>query len=328
MMSESDTQRLREINSELLDLYLKLNQDTLEPDEEQSVRVAIFKLEAEKNDLPNELLLDNKVQQYVTILRSAASSLQLQRQTEHQYAEKMSKSPAPDEIRQRNINLNKRKTIEKKIETYRQKLLDLGLQPFEIDNIVLEGYREQSQRYSESLLRSFESTITDYLEEYYQDNQTLPEDVLALIGTWDQTEKRADLTYSQLRILEMKEKCLRRGIPLAEIERRVPSISQWDESKKQTQLRLLKSKLEQEIATRTEDMNIIDDVTSWQEFYESGKRLKPNQTQIITLINEMRMYGVPQTSIDNVLKSFSPPKAEGRFSAFKNRLRRNSKDGG
>ena len=40
----------------------------------------------------------------------------------------------------------------------------MGLRPFELDDIVLEGYREQNQRFSQKILKSFELALTDYLE--------------------------------------------------------------------------------------------------------------------------------------------------------------------
>jgi|GEM_PF-1982055 len=327
MMGESDTQRLQKINSQLIDLYLRLNEPSLTLDEEQSVLSSIYTLETEKNELPNNLLLDNKIQQYVIILRSAASTLQLQRQTEHQFSDDMDLKPAPDAIRQRNINFNKRQSIEKKIETYRQKLSEMGLRTFELDNIVLEGYREQNQRFSQKILKSLELAIADYLEEHYQNVGHLPEDVFALIQSWGDPKKRDELTYSQLRVLELKENCLRKGIPLVEIEQRIRANTQWDEQKKQAQLRSLKSKVQQEVAILEADVNIMTEIKAWTQLSQVGTHLKPTQANILLLINEMKMHGVQQDAIDAVLKSFSPNN-EGFFASIKSRLRRHSKDEG
>jgi hypothetical protein len=283
MMGDSDTQKLQKINSQLLDLYLKLSQSPLKVDEEQSIRATIISLETGKKDIPISLLVDDKIQQYVIILRSAANSLQLHRQIEHQFADQKDEKLSPDETRQRNINLNKRKSIEKKIDTYRQKLSDMGLRQFELDDIVLEGYREQNLRLSEKLLRSFELTITDYLEELYQNNEVLPKDFFALIQSWEYSLDRTELGYNQLRILELKSACLRKGIPFSDIEKSVQTVTQWDDKKKQSQLRILTAKLQQEIVVLGEDVNIMDEVNEWIQHHQIGKRLKPNQSNIVSL---------------------------------------------
>lgn len=327
MMGESDTQRLQQINSQLIDMYLKLNESSLTVADEQSLRSTIISLETEKKDLPHSLLFDDKIQQYVIILRSAASSLQRHRQIENQYSNEPSVKLIPDDIRQRNINLNKRRSIEKKIETYRQKLTDMGLRLYEIDDIVLEGYREQNQRFSQKLLNSLEIAISDYLEEFYQNVGYLPENIFAEILSWQEAKKRDELIYSQLRVVELTNDCLRKGIPLAEIEHTIRSITQWDEQKKQAQLDIVTSKLQQELTTLNDGITIMTAVKTWMQQHEADQRLTPNQVSIVMLINQMKMYGVSQDAIDTILKSFSPSNG-GLFASIKNRFRRNSTDGG
>lgn len=322
-MGKSDTQRLREINSQLIKLYLRLHQLPVDDSEESRVRFEIMKFETKKDRLPKPLLYDDKIQQYVIILRSAASSLQLQRQTKNQFSDNAKSQLSPDEIRQKNIRLNKLNGIEKKIESYRQKLSDMGLRPFELDDIVLEGYREQNQRLSQKLLRSLELTILDYLEEIYQDKGNLPEDLLGSIQSWENDETRAELTYNQLRVLDAKTQCIQMGIQYVDIVMSIESVARWDNEKKQHQLHVLKSKLLQEIDILDGAVNVMVEVNEWAKQHEAGKRLKPNQVSIVTLINQMQMYGISQDKIEAMLNSLLP-KSNGLFSSFKNRLRRKS----
>lgn len=192
----------------------------------------------------------------------------------------------------------------------------MGLSLYDLDDIVLEGYREQNQKLSQKLLKSLELTISDYLEEYYQTNGNLPEDVMTLIQSWN---NRDELTYSQLRILDRKLECLQKGIPLVDIVQRIQSVARWDADKKEHQLRILKSKLKQEKLILSEDVDLLVVVGEWAQQIESGKRLNPNQTSIVMLINEMQMYGVSQDKIEAVLES-SSAKSNGFISGFKNRL--------
>jgi hypothetical protein len=322
-MGESGTQQLRAINSQLIELYLRLYQLSTDENAEQSIRSKIVDLETDKDRLPNAVLHNDKFQQYIIILRSAASSLQLQRQTEYQFLDRKKSELSPDEIRQKNIRLNKRNSIEKKIKTYRQKLSDMGLSPFDLDDIVLEGYREQNQRLSQKLLKSLELTISDYFEEYYQNNGNLPVEFYSLIQSWENADNRDELTYNQLRILDAKAQCMQKGIPYFDVVMRIESVSQWNDDKKERQLRVLKSKLKQEKLIVSKDVNLLALVKEWTQQVESGKRLKPNQVSIVMLINEMQMYGVSQDKIEAVLESRSP-KSNGFLSVFTNRFRRNS----
>lgn len=74
-MGESNNQQLRQINSQLIELYLILYQPSINANVEQSIRSKIISLETEKARLPNIVLHNDKLQQYIVILRSAASSL-------------------------------------------------------------------------------------------------------------------------------------------------------------------------------------------------------------------------------------------------------------
>ena len=317
-MDKFDTQRLSEINSQLLKLYLQLNQN---PSDE--VRSEITKLEMKKDGLSDSVLYDVKTQQYVTILRSAASSLQLQRQTLHDFAHKPISQLRPDEVRQKNIAFNKLKSIEKKIESYHKKLTEMGLKSVEVDAILLEGYREQSERFLQNSLRVLESTIKDYLIEFYQDNNQLPENLLESIESWETTHNRQELTYSQLRILDIKSQCLLKGISQSEILSSIQSVSSWNEEKKEHQLQTLKIKLQQEIESSNMQVDITDLVDEWIQRYSTDKRLEPQQVAIVNLIQELQIYGVLQHEISRVLQSVSPQN-RGVLSLLTNRFRRKS----
>jgi len=318
-MGQSDSQRLKEINTHLIQLYLRLEQLD---NQEEAVWKEINRLESEKEQLPHTMVYSDRAQQYVVILRSAASSLQLQRYSLQVLINKPNELLSPDEIRQKNILLNKFKTSEKKIETYRQKLADMGLLPFEIDDIVLEGYREQNQRFLQRLLSSLESTIKDYLDGYYHEHGTIPTDFLHFMTSWEVAENRKSLTSTQLRILELKNDCLRKGVPSVDVTGAIRSVTQWDEDKKQSQLNLLASQLEQEFKTLDAQSDKVDVVNTWMKSYDAGKRLTPSQTKIVTLIKDLQMYGVSQQKIDFIL---SPSTQDNSLlKSFKNRFRRKS----
>lgn len=319
-MSQPDTQRLQAINSQLIKLYLQLEQADIE---EKQIRSEISRLEAERDSLPHTAVYSHRAQQYVTILRSAASSLQLQRQSLQPFSGKLNDKLQPDEIRQKNILINKLKTSEKKIATYSQKLTEIGLLPFEIDDIILDGYREQNQRYLQQLLRSLEATLEDYLREHYDEHGSIPEDFFALMASWENEDNRRLLPSTPLRILELKRECQRKGIPSDDINRMIQSIASWTDDKKQAQLDQLKSKLLQEAKTLRKDEDVAIKVTEWITAHIQNKRLSPDQTAIVKLILDMQMYGVPQDKINAVI-AFKQQQDSGLLSSLKNRFRRHS----
>ena len=317
-MSKSDLDRLKEINQQLLKLYFRLSQTS-----STLIRSEIMKLETEKSSLSTTVLYNERIQLYINILRSAAKSLQLQRQLLHDFADRPTTELTPDEIRQKNIAVNKLKSIEKKIERHRIELTKMGLSAVEIDDIILEGYREQSERYLENSLRTLESTVKDYLTEYYHDFGYLPEDLIGLIYTWEDVENRQDLTYSQLLILDVKSQCKFRGISDSEIELRIKSAMAWDNDKKTYQLKLLKTKLRHEIEKVGSEHIVIEAVDGWVQQYLAGEHLESAQVAIADLILEMQMYGVLKQEIKEVFNSFSTPKYS-ILQALTNRLRRKS----
>jgi len=302
-MQDSDSARLRGINSELMTLYRRLQDEALDPAKEQLIRSQIVDLESEREALPTRILQDSKIQQYATILKSAASSLQLHRQSLQSFDGIPKSQQSPDEIRQKNILLNKLKTVEKKIDTYRQKLLEVGLLPYEIDDVILEGYREQHQRGLQKILRSLEVTLLEYLLDYYDQHTRLPDDLKEMIATWQQPDTRSRLNSTELQVLQVYENCLQHGIPLADIENVIRSVISWSDTQKQDNLNLLRSKLRAELPAAMPVEDIKTQVSNWIQRYVTQESLSPRQVEIVILIQKLRMYGISHKQLDSIYKS-------------------------
>jgi len=320
-MQESDSQRLRAINTELIELYVRLHSEQLSKPQEQVVRSQIVDLEAERTTLPSKILYDNKVQQYVTILQSAASSLQLQRQSLYEFDGIPTSKLSPDQIRQHNILLNKIKSIEKKIETYRQKLSELGVLPFEIDDIILQGYRERHQRGLQKVLRSFEATLDEYLLDYYIQYDELPDDLFAMLTTWEHAEKRSHLTSIELQILQKRDECLQKGIPDADIHNVIKAKMTLSDAQQQDDLRQLQATLQMALSdldVRADGRSVVE---NWITQYQQDKQLAPRQVEVVRLVIKLRMYGVSEKVINRLLMPDSK-QDNGFFLSLKNRFRR------
>lgn len=319
-MSQSETQRLQAINTQLIELYLRLEDAD---NEEKQIRSEIQQLEAERDSLPHTTVYSHRAQQYVTILRSTASSVQLHRQSLQQFSGKPNDKLQPDEIRQKNILLNKLRISEKKVATYSEKLEDVGLLPFEIDDIILEGYREQNQRHLQQMLGSLEAAIEPYLHEYFDEHGNLPDNFLDLIESWDNLDNRRLLASSPLRILQLKTECLSKGIPLQDINNAILSVTRWDDAKKRAQLQLLKTKLQQEALQLKSNEDMATKVREWITADIQNQRLTPNQKAIVKLMMDLRIHGVAQEQIEAMFGSHELDDG-GFLSSLKNRFRRNS----
>lgn len=317
-MDQAETQRLQEINSKLIQLYLRAEQIE---HQEHAIWDEIQHLESEKQKIPHDVIYSDQVQQYVIILRSAASTLQLHRHSLHPFSSQSNSELSSDEIRQKNILLNKSRNTEKKIETYRKKLADVGLLPFEIDDIILEGYREQNQKHLQQLLQLLVSELQAYVRGHYTLHGTLPSDLLQDTQTWEASDDIKQLSSMQHKVVKIVDECKRKGIPTEEISETIQSVGQWNSKQKQSNLDRLKTKLKQEFPT-LDDQDMATTVMEWIGQFKQNQRLSTNQTSIVLLIQDMQMYGVPQQQIDDLLNVES--KDSGILSTFKNRFRRKS----
>lgn len=305
-MAESDSQRLQAINMQLMNLYVQLHGEVLDVPQEKTVRSAIYDLESERETLPHHVRYDAKVQQYIVILQSAASNLQLYRQDLQPFTRRGNISLSADEIRQKNILMNKLKSAEKKVATYKQQLSDLGLLPFQIDSVLLDGYREQNQRRLQQLLRNLEATAIDYLLEYYEHKHTLPENFYGLLMSWEQAEQGQQLQTNEIQLLKLWNECVRSGIPQMDIVSVIDAVGTWSDETKQQHLEILQTKLS-DVFTNTDASNIAERVNSWIQQYDNGVLTSPSKVDIVMLVKKLRMYGVGQKRIDAVFEGFDQP---------------------
>ncbi len=318
-MQDSDTQRLRNINQQLLNLYVQSDQESLTVDEEREIQSQIQSLEAELSQLSLAPIQDEKLSQYIMILENTARTVQLYRQALHNLPNKSTSQLSPDEIRQKNITLNKFQSSEKKMRTYRQKLSDMGLQAFELDDIILRGYREQNQRVLQSLLSNLEQIIKVYLLEYYDKYGPLPDDMFATLSSWLYSESRSSLTYTQLKVSDLYQTCVQKGIPAETIAETIQTIIFWDMSVERQQLAVLESKLKIEV---DDSQDRSQQVELWIQEYDEQKDLSPQQIEIVILVKELLMHGIPQTELDRVLKKPLPETRNDFLSSLKKRFRR------
>lgn len=315
---DSDTQRLRDINRQLLKLYVQSDQESLTVDQEREIQLKIQSLEAELGQLVPPLIQDEKLSQYIMILENTARTVQLYRQSLYDLPNKSTSQLSPDEIRQKNIMLNKFQSSEKKMRAYRQKLSVMGLQSFELDDIILRGYREQNQSVLQSLLRNLEQAIKVYLLEYYDKYGQLPDDMLTILSSWFYSESRSSLTYTQLKVSDSYQICLQKGIPVDDIEQTIQTVVFWDKSVKSQQLTILESKLKTEV---DDSQDRSQQVELWIQEYAAQQDLSPQQVEIVILVKELLMHGIQQTELDRVLKK---PLSETRndfLSLLKKRFR-------
>ncbi len=319
-MQESDSQRLQSINAELMELYIQLHDESLTITQEQLIRSEISDLESERDALPSQMRSDDKVQQYMIILKSAATSLQLHRQSLQAFSGKESFQLSADEVRQKNILLNKLKSAEKKIDTYRQKLTDLELLAFEIDDVLLAGYREQNQRFLQTLLQKFEATAIDYLIDYFEQNGQLPDNFYKLLMSWEQSENLQRLRSNELQLLQLWYDCVRSGIPRMDIISVIDSISAWSVEQKKESLNVLQSKLAV-IVEGTGETTLKVQIDSWMQQYDNNTLTSPREVEIVQLIKKMQMYAVSQKQIDAIVNSFSPQPQNSIMERLKRRFR-------
>lgn len=322
-MSESQDLHLQELNKRLLDLYMRLGQMAPDTEAYRDIQNQIRQIEAEKETIPQPILQAEKLQQYITILRSSAMTLQLLRQDLQHLSQDVVEDRTPDAIRQKNKWQVKLTATQKKVESYRAKLRELGMTPIQLDQIVLEGYREQNQRYLHSLVERLKVAVKAYVDEYYSQFFTLPENLAESVKSWELRENQKSLSEVQVRILDSKMNCMSKGIQYREIVEAIQSVCELRDSDRLQQLDSLSAFIRQSKKSGNRQSDMQAEVRNWMKLSQSGGKLDPTQVAVLQIMKDLRMYGVPEHVIHGAIKR-GAGQSDGVMTSLKNRFRRDS----
>ena len=257
------------------------------------------------------------------MLRSSATTLQVLRQDLQQFSQDVVEDRTPDAIRQKNKWQGKLTATQKKVESYRANLRELGMTPIALDHIVLEGYREQNQRYLHSLIESLKGAVKAYVDEYYAQFFTLPENLADSVKSWELRENHNALTDIQRRILEAKSNCLSKGIEYREIVEAIQSVCELRDSDRSKQLNALSALIRQSKNTANCQADMLAEVRNWMKLSQSGAKLDPTQVAVLQIMKDLRMYSVPEHVIQGAIKR-GAGQGDGLMTSLKNRFRRDS----